>query len=426
MNQYYLVKNKGTRFIKAGETPVVEQVNAQGVIEWALYEPFKQSKLYEMLTSLSPMIKEVPDPLGGRRKLLGYGEDVILLIKNIVFIGNNHYSDEKRIEIPARYKDIYFAAKAQNKRVLILGYYEYKYNEIFAVFDTEDYVKHSKIHQSAGWIYTTDIVEATVNNYYQRVDKNGNHLYVMNKATFTQYLAKFALHRDLPFAEETRTIQNYFSSFFSCMPKDLVGIDCYEEMKKASFPQWRQSRWEGWYPEFLLQKYLDENPTESIVWWGKKGRGEIDLDMKFPKIHEFYGDAKSDNEDGVTQGNKKETIEEVLSRGGLVWYIVFQWTREMDKDNGGVTTLWWNTALNDPNEHVPDRPKALDTFLKDMKHSIHITRMEIYEIDAITFPYMHVYLPTKCNGKERAPKVEIKKKDRDRFRIFVQETNNQN
>lgn len=418
---YFFFGENKTKFIGAGEEPIVEQINSDGQVEWAKHISRKPSELFSILQSISPKFNKVEDPSGGTSKLFGYGDGIIVLIKNIVFMGNNHYSDEKRIEIPSRYKTIYEAAKSVGKKVVIAGYYEYKGNEVFAIFNTDDYMGHAKVHQSAGWVYTSDIAEATANGYYERVDRNGNRLTMMNRETFSNYLEKLEESRELPIAEEERRIKAYLSEFFTAMPKDLVGISCYQEMRAAKYSQWRQSRWEGWYPEFLLQNHLIEHPTESIVWWGKKGAGEIDLDMKFPRIENFYGDAKSDNEDGETQGNKKETIETVINAGGKVWYVVFQWTREKDVDHGGITTHWWNDALNDPGERVTGRPKPRDTFLNQMKYSIHITRMEIFEIDAITFPWMKEYLPTKCDGKDRAPKVEIAKKDRERFRIFVQE-----
>lgn len=421
MHFYFFFNFEGTRHISAGEEPIVEQVTSDGRIEWAKHESLTQKELFDVLSALSPKVKRVPCPTGGKTPRIGYGDDIIILIKNVVFMGNNHDSDEKRIEIPSKYKEIYEAAKAQGKKVVIVGYYRYKDNVVYAVFNTEDYMAHEKVHQSAGWVYTSDIAEATVNGYFERIDRKGNRLYVMNEGTFADYLGRLAAERELPVAEEERRIKEYLADFFVGMPKDLLGIQCYEEMRDAKYSQWRQSRWEGWYPEFLLQAHLKANPTESIVWWGKKGVGEIDLDMKFPRIDNFYGDAKSDNEDGETQGNKKETIETVINAGGKVWYVVFQWTKESDVDHGGVTTKWWNTALNDPAERVPGRPKPLDTFLNQMKFSVHITRMEIYEIDSITFPFMKEYLPTPCGGRERAPKVEIAKRDRDRFRIFAKE-----
>ena len=160
---------------------------------------------------------------------------------------------------------------------------------------------------------------------------------------------------------------------FDSMPRYLKGIDCFREMMEANdTTRMNQGAWEGWYYEFFVERYLHEHPTGNIVWWSKKGNGQLDFDLRLTYEEWFYGDMKSDAEKNDVQGNLKENIDLlVLENGGRLWYIALNFTPERDSDHGYETTKWWNQKLGKVNN--------LMSYCKRMKYAIRIHKMDIYE-----------------------------------------------
>ena len=172
-----------------------------------------------------------------------------------------------------------------------------------------------------------------------------------------------------------------------------------------------QCAWEGWYYEFFVERYLRQHPTTEIVWWSKKGNGQLDFDLRFPYEEWFYGDMKSDARERDVQGNLKDNIDFlVLEKGGRLWYIALDFTSEMDSEHNYVTTLWWNRKL--------EKFDRLMSYSKRMKYAIRINKMDIYEITRSTIPYLQEYQPSPCDGKERRPKYKIPHKMKEFLRIY--------
>ena len=172
-----------------------------------------------------------------------------------------------------------------------------------------------------------------------------------------------------------------------------------------------QGAWEGWYYEFYVRRYLKDNPTDNIIWWAKKGKGELDFDLRFPHCEWFYGDVKSDAENRDVQGNLKDSVDFlVLEKGGRLWYVAIAFVPDKDSEHDFVTTLWWNKQLG-----KNDRPMSYST---RMKYAIDVTRMDVYEITKATIPYLAIYKPSPCAGKDRRPKYKIPPRMKEFLRIY--------
>ena len=172
-----------------------------------------------------------------------------------------------------------------------------------------------------------------------------------------------------------------------------------------------QSAWEGWYYEFYVKNYIKDHPTENVILWSKKGRDQLDFDLRFPYREWFYGDVKSDDVKKDVQGNKKENVDFLVKeKGGRLWYLTIEFTPEKDSNHDYVTTKWWNTQLG--------KTDRLMSYSSRMKYSIQIERMEIFEINTISISYLKEYLVSPCNGKPRRLKYKIPNKVKQFLRIY--------
>ena len=63
---------------------------------------------------------------------------------------------------------------------------------------------------------------------------------------------------------------------------------------------------------------------------------------------------------------------------------------------------------------INDFEGPLDLLLHLVKES----KMDIYEITRSTIPYLGIYQPSPCDGKERKPKYKIPNKMKEFLRIY--------
>ncbi len=245
------------------------------------------------------------------------------------------------------------------------------------------------------------MINALNNGIYRRIDDAGNELLVLSKENFIQHINGLRGFNEVSALEQDRDVLSYLGTMFDSMPKQLIGINCYKEMMEANdITRMNQAAWEGWYPEFYIENYLKSHPTNNIVWWSKKGKGELDFDLRFPYNDWFYGDVKADAEDEDVQGNVKDNVDLLIKeKNGRLWYIAINFTPDRDSEHQYVTTKWWNLKLG-----KLDRPMS---YCKRMKYSVTLNQMDVYEINRHTIPYLEEYSPSPCSGKQRRPKYKI-------------------
>lgn len=344
------------------------------------------------------------------------GKGVCFYPRNINHLGGDWGPEKKRIQIGEDFPGIYAENLKNGIETVLLGVYHYYPNGkdgvvLFVCFSSNTYASRNT-HNSAAHVHTIDLQNAQKNGVYRRLDKSGNEILVLDRVNFVKHINSIRGREEVAVVKKDREVLDYLGTMFDAMPRYLKGIDCFNEMMEAKdTTRMNQGAWEGWYYEFFVERYLREHPTDNIIWWSKKGDGQLDFDLRFQYEEWFYGDMKSDARKKDVQGNLKESIDLlVLEKGGRLWYVALDFTPEKDSDHGYVTTRWWNRRLG--------KLDNLMSYCKRMKYAIQIHRLDIYEITRSTIPYLDIYLPSPCDGKERRPKYKIPNKMKEFLRIY--------
>lgn len=344
------------------------------------------------------------------------GKGVCFYPRNVNHLGGDWSSEKKRIQIGEDFPNVYNENQRNNIETILLGVYHYYPDGkdgvvLFVCFSSNTYAgRHT--HNSAAHVHTIDLQNAQKNGFYRRLDKSGNEILVLDKVNFVKHINSIRGGDEVAAIKKDREVLAYLGAMFDSMPRRLKGIDCFREMMDANdTTRMNQGAWEGWYYEFFVERYLKAHPTDAIKWWSKKGCGQLDFDLRFPFEDWFYGDTKSDAQSKDVQGNLKENIDFlVMEKGGRLWYIALDFTPEKDSEHGYVTTKWWNQRLG--------KVDNLMSYGKRMKYAITIHKMDIYEITRNTIPYLGIYQPSPCDGKDRKPKYKIPNKMKEFLRIY--------
>lgn len=346
------------------------------------------------------------------------GRRVYFYPRNIYHLGGDWSSEKKRIQIGEDFPGIYNANQEKNIETVLLGIYHYFPDGkngviLFVCFSANTYARR-KTHNSAAHIHTNDLQNAQKNGVYRRLDRFGNEIFVLDRKNFIKHINGLRGGDEIDVIKKDKAVLKYLGRIFDSIPKNLKGIDCFQEMMSANdTTRMNQGAWEGWYFEFFVEKYLREHPTCDIVWWSKKENGQLDFDLRFTYEKWFYGDIKSDAQKKDVQGNLKKNIDFlVLENGGRLWYIALDFTPEMDAEHNYVTTRWWNQRLG--------KIDNLMSYCKRMKYAIKINKMEVYELTESTIRYLKPYQPSPCAGKARQWKYKIPNKMKEFLRIYEQ------
>lgn len=397
---------------------VIDQLLADGtVVKVGEDQIFRTGEIVSLLRSCFPD-GENRDGRFCLNRLSPRGQGVCFYTRNVNHLGGNWGSEKKRIQIGTDFPRLYSENRQNGVETVLLGVYHYYPDgksgvTLFVCFSSATYAKRMT-NNSAAHIHTIDLLNAQKNGVYRRLDKSGNELLVLDRENFVRHVNGIRGDGGLPSLARDREILSYLGAMFKTIPRTLNGIDCFKEMMAANDKtRMRQSAWEGWYCEHYLERYLHGNPTDLMVWWGKKGAGELDFDLRFTCDEWFYGDVKSDAAGKAVQGNLKESVDLlVLEKRGRLWYVAIEFTPHRDADYGYETTKWWNRQLG-----KDDRPMS---YASRMKHSIDVNRMDVYEINADTIPYLSVFSPSPCKGKPRRLKYKIPHKMKEFLRIYEQ------
>ena len=344
------------------------------------------------------------------------GRGVCFYTRNVYHLGGDWGAEKKRIQIGADFPELYRSNLNKRIETILLGIYHYYPDgkdgvALFVCFSAATYAGRST-HNSAAHIHTIDLLNAVKNGVYRRIDRSGNELLVLDKMHFVEHVNGIRGVGGVDSVQKDRDLLAYLGKMFETMPKRFLGVDCYKEMMTASDKtRMRQSAWEGWYYEFYFRRYLQKHPNPNVIWWAKKGADELDFDLRFPYCDWFYGDVKSDAVNGAVQGNRKDSVDFLVrEKDGRLWYIALGFTSEKDSEHDYVTTRWWNKQLG-----KVDRPMS---YCSRMKYAIDVNRMDVYEINSDTIPYLKVIRPSDCNNRPRGLKYEIPHKMKEFLRIY--------
>lgn len=336
------------------------------------------------------------------------GTKYCILCKNISYLGNPHPIYKKRIQIPDSFITLYNENIKKGITTLLIGVYKYKDTILFCDFDTYKYI-NNKSHNSSAHIYTIDLLNGVRNGIFKKKDYRNNIITVFDENNVNKFLEMKLNVSSTTGVEVFDTLDEFFASMF----KEWVGIECYMEMIENGFNNKFQPEWPGFYLEYKLEKYLEENhKTDIIRYCQNKKNGDVDLDLYFPKLG-MYGDLKTHSlNSNAIQGNDYNTIMDLIEKQS-VYYIVCSHETEKDKNHGFVVTEFWNRAQNKTDLH---------SYGNKMKYSVKITKYYILEINKYNKKYLEIFKQGKnSDGKSREPKIMIPDKYIENFLVHIVE-----
>lgn len=374
---------------------------------------FSVKEYKEVLLSLFPDAYEKDGHIFLQKKT-PVGKSVGFYTRNIYHLGGDWSSEKKRIEIGKDFLDFYKNNKTHGIETVLLGTYHYYPDGkngviLFVCFSPETYATRD-VNNSAAHIHTIDLQNALKSGVYRRLDKSNNEIFVLDKENFVNYINGLRSEKQLQVIKTDKELLEYFGKLYKTLPKTLYGIQCYEQMFTDNDQNRKQGAWEGWYMEYYVKKYLQNNPTEAIEWWSSKKKGDLDFDLKFLIEDNFYGDVKSDDAKKSVQGNKKSNIDILVKeKNGRLWYVVFEFLPEKDSEHNNETTIWWNKKLG---------KEKLLSYASRMKYSITLQNLNIYEINQFAFKYLKEFYVSPCDRKPREAKYKIPNNMKEFLRIY--------
>lgn len=356
------------------------------------------------------LLKHFPDTKYKNGYIYGEksGKKYCIYFKNISYLGIPHPIFKKRIQIGDNFKTVYKENLKQGIQTLLLGVYKYGNTLLFVDFDITKYAAN-KSHNSSAHVYTLDLKNGLLFGIFQKEDVRKNIITVFTPANVERYLtSKIVGGVDLRL--EFIAI---LDDFYSNLAKEWHGISCYQEMIDAGFNNAYQPEWPGFYHEFKLQEYLKNHPTATALQYKQnKKKGEIDLDLFFPQAA-TYGDLKAHSNDSAgIQGNDWDTVMSVIEKESI-YYVVVNHDTERDRDRNNEVTIFWNQQLGKEN---------LLSYANKMKNSVKLTSYYILEINSRNKEFLDVFHQGhNSDGSPRNPKIQIKKKNLDKFLIHQME-----
>lgn len=381
-----------------------EQINEKFEIVMDNGEILNKNELVNILLENFPNTEEKDGMLYGEKE----GKKYCIYFKNISYLGTPHPFFKKRIQIGDNFKTVFKENTKQGVQTLLLGVYKYKNTLLFVDFDITKYATN-KSHNSSAHVYTIDLKNGLLFGVFQKEDVRKNLITVFTPENVERYLtSKIVGGVDLRL-EFIAILDDFYSS----LAKDWHGISCYQEMIDAGFNNAYQPEWPGFYHEFKLQEYLKNNPMITALQYKQnKKKGEIDLDLFFPQAN-TYGDLKAHSNDSTgIQGNDWDTVMSVIENESI-YYVVVNHDTERDRDHNSEVTEFWNRQLG---------KKDLQSYANKMKNSVKLTSYYILEINKENKQYLDEFKQGhNSDGNPRQKKIQIKKKNLDKFLIHQME-----
>lgn len=411
------------------------QVNSNGDYELAEDQVLTVSQIYIKLQKFFPELTKQGKWLFGNYK----GRLFSIRIKNITYLGTPWENYKKRIQIPEDLSEFYHYSKINNMMPLLMGIYTYKDNTILCHFNIDDYIG-KKFHNSSAHIWASDIQQATINDYFEKIDNRNCRITVFNENGFNDFLVntigeptrkeiikrckqtlsqicadaktkKYIFDKSIElnnFIKEEEKIRD----FFERTDKRWYGKDCYKEMFERNFHTKGYPEWAGSYLEYLFEKYIKENNIEQLIRFAQeKKKTGIDLDLYFSQ-KECYGDLKAHSIDSPSViGNDFGTIISILQKEipfNHIYYLICEHQTEKDFLYDFEVLNYWMKL----------QKKSETNYHNKMKNNITLNKALILEINPINCDFLQVFIQGKnSNGRPRDPKISIDESDFEEFII---------
>lgn len=333
--------------------------------------------------------------------------------KNITYLGNPWEGFKKRIQLGTNFKETVSENKEHNIETVLLGVYHYEDTLIFAEFDADSYAL-GKSNNSAAHIHSFDLQRAVKDGIFSKTDK-GNHkiMAFMPNKVIDFLKIKFGKAKD-----PLENLKGVLNTFYSNVPKEWSGIECYRQMLEAKWEDRRQTEWAGFYHEYRFAKFLEEHPEckQTVLFQKNKTKDSIDLDLYYPEMN-AYGDLKAHTIGDTIIGNSYETLEKAIQIGPL-YYVICEHTTIKDIEFQYRTLMYWHNYIREENlrSHDPMNQK------NRMKGQVNLVDFLIVQIDQFNMGHLSSFQKgfVNSNGKPRKEKFTINKKDIDNFLVYKQ------
>lgn len=356
------------------------------------------------------------------RKQYVFDNKVALLVKNISFLGHSWTSDKKRMQLPDYYPEYVLRNTQNGLKSVYLGIYHYGSVQLFVVYDPNQFI-HKKSHNSSAHVNIFNLQYAQKTGYFSKRDRNGNDVRVYKKDGFREYILRLANNEKTDLLKDvSHFLAGFANDILDFIPKKWNAIESMKEMQQAGYRNYRQNRWEGFYFEFLVQKFLKQYPGLQIAWHNDKTKEGIDFDLVVSKDNAIFLDLKTHTSGDAILGNAMDTFEKVVEdEGGQVYYLVLNLKTEKDSAHNYAATKYWNTLRDHPE---PDESKLIQESKDNIKYSVEVEGISLLSIDKVGFeilkqkPFNQGH---NSDGKPRKPKVSIAKKMVDDFTIYYKE-----
>lgn len=326
------------------------------------------------------------------------------LTSSITYLSKPHPIFKKRCQTKIWFKNFYNEFKDKpDTRIRLVGIYHYEGLIVFVEFKIDDYLKR-KSNSSAAHVFSNDIYQALSNGIFEKFDKNKNHITVIRKENFKQYLIGNV---------KGNYLLDVFKNFNSEFPFNqwITAEYAISAMKSENWPKWKETEWAGWYLEFLFYKYLKKNNISDVVYTGMQTKiDKLDFDVHFTGEC-FYGDLKSsDISKKDSPGNDQENVLAAISKHKKLWYIIFE--HETIKDTARDCEM---AKKRMDLVGTPYVDGGHICYQKRMKHSVRFKRMIILELNNINMSevlkeFRQGHQPS---GDARKPKFLIDKQNID-------------
>lgn len=334
----------------------------------------------------------------------------IFLSGSITYLSKPHKIFKKRFQLKKWYKKFYEDYKENcNINIRLIGVYHYSGMYVFVDFKIDDYI-NNKMNSSAAHVYSNDIYQAIMYGKFERVDIKNNHITVVPKVYFKDYI--FNRKEDNSLFELFRKFNSGFD-----FGEWIIAIDAIQEMKNKNFYSWKQTEWAGWLLEYKLQKFLSENNYDRDAKFiaDKKTNEYLDFDVYFIKEN-FYGDLKaSDIKKFEAPGNDQRAVCEAINQNQKLWYIIYEHETIKDRDRNNEQAIKRMELIG---EIYTGEGKI--SYADRMKNSVNFKKMQILELNRVNMNQIlsDFNQGKQKNGDSRNKKFKINKRDIENYLVF--------
>lgn len=394
---------------------IVDQIGPDGALIQDVDTTLSPRRKNELLLNVLPGARI--EPYAGRTVVRF--RDQVILTKQVTHLGRPWETFKKRIQIPRYWIDVEQQGRGDGLFVRFVGVYHYGETTILVDFDPTTYVRR-KANNSAAHVATNDLFQAQTLGQFSREDKNGNRLTSVRADQFATYLESGYQEKN-PYIE---VLARFSESFLDGVRID--GLFAAQEMHAADWPDKFQNEWAGFYVEFRLNRFLEQNSLRGLVEVQKeKRKGEFDYDLRFLRHGKFehYGDLKASNiAVSESPGNDADDFFRCLSETGRFWYVIYEHETWHGRDTGNSSTRAWNEWRRSVG-HL-GRRGVYDplSYAGRYKEAVRFVGVKILEVNRAN---LGVVLGSfqkdfrQPDGTPRKGKVLIRKKDIDNFLIYT-------